>query len=274
MGIRVAWQDIFTETIDEQARPNVSVYHEGVMRLCKKIVRPDTTIDWRHLPRYSGSLHYLYPALVNDLIIANEVIKTEEEGYDAVVVGCFCDCALQACREAVRIPVMGPCESAMLLAQLLGRKFSVVTIHPHYISLMETNLRLYGWRDRAISNRPIRSIPDEPFYWGLMIDAFQGKAERLVATFEKVALGCVEDGADVVICGCAPCGAALTLAGYQEIADTGVRFVSPATAMLKLAEIMVDLRRTIGLTKTEALVGPYQTPPESMMAQIREMLSF
>jgi hypothetical protein len=74
--------------------------------------------------------------------------------------------------------------------------------------------------------------------------------------------------------GCYPAAAALPLAGYREIGNTGVPFISSAAAAVKLAEVMADLRQCIGLTKTEALAGPYKTLPREMLIQMRKDFSF
>jgi allantoin racemase len=46
--------------------------------------------------------------------------------------------------------------------------------------------------------------------------------------------------------------------------------VGPA-AMVKLAESMVDLRRSIGLTKSEAVVGAYRTTPPHILEDLQAM---
>lgn len=55
------------------------------------------------------------------------VKEAEEEGRDAVIVWCGGDPALDAAREMVDIPVIGPGESMRLLASMLGKRPCVVT---------------------------------------------------------------------------------------------------------------------------------------------------
>lgn len=78
----------------------------------------------------------------------------------------------------------------------------------------------------------------------------------------------MRDGADVVICGCMPYGTALSYAGYTEVANTGVPVVTPLPAMIKLAELLVDLRRSVGLAKSEAVVSPYRSTPEEALQDL------
>ena len=279
MGLKILLQSIIPEhgsilreEAERRTKSVMDIFNEGCLRMAKKVARPDTEITMWYVDKFPGSLSYFYPMAVNDISIINKIIAAEEQGYDAVFLNGFLDNGLQEAREAVNIPVIGPGESGMLLAQLVGRKFAVVTIHPSVIPRMEENLHLYGWEDRAIKNRPIRYF--EPYYFDACVECFRGKPEKLITDFEKVALECIEDGADTVIMGCYPAAAALTLAGYREIGNTGVPFISSAATAVKLAEVMADLRHCIGLTKTEALLGPYRTLPREMLIQIRKDFAF
>ncbi|MEM6741971.1 MAG: aspartate/glutamate racemase family protein, partial [Pseudomonadota bacterium] len=55
------------------------------------------------------------------------IMDVERQGFDAAIIGCFGDPGLEAARELVTMPVVGPCESAMLTAAGLGHKFGVLT---------------------------------------------------------------------------------------------------------------------------------------------------
>lgn len=50
------------------------------------------------------------------------VKKAEQDGYEAVIIWCAEDPALAAARELVDVPVIGPNQSARLLASMLGKK--------------------------------------------------------------------------------------------------------------------------------------------------------
>ena len=53
--------------------------------------------------------------------------QAEREGYDAVVLYCFSDPALTACREALQIPVVGAGQCALLAAVNLGYHVGLLT---------------------------------------------------------------------------------------------------------------------------------------------------
>ena len=73
-----------------------------------------------------------------------KIIDAEKEGCDAAVIDCMGDPGLQASRECVKIPVIGPCETAMHYASMLGHKFSVITVLERLRPQFENQALLYG----------------------------------------------------------------------------------------------------------------------------------
>src|SRR5690349_15129478 len=59
--------------------------------------------------------------------MAIAAIKAEKEGADAIVIESMGDTGLFECREAVKIPVIGMSDSTLRVAQMLGRKFGLIT---------------------------------------------------------------------------------------------------------------------------------------------------
>ena len=59
--------------------------------------------------------------------MVKESIKAEKEGYDAIVIYCFSDVGIDAIRENVRIPVIGPGEVSLAAAHMLCNRITVLT---------------------------------------------------------------------------------------------------------------------------------------------------
>jgi len=87
-----------------------------------------------------------------------KIIDAEKEGCDAVVIDCMGDPGLQGARECVSIPVIGPCETAMHYASMLGHKFSVLTVLNRTVPLLENLSLLYGVSSKLASIAPV-NIP-------------------------------------------------------------------------------------------------------------------
>lgn len=192
------------------------------------------------------------------------------EGYDAAMMGCCGDPGLREARQAVSIPVTAPSESAMLLAQMLGFKFAIITVGPEVILSTEANIYAYGFADRAIKYRPVRY-----FEYDVMMGCLKsGQPEKLIAAFEKVAMECIGDGADVIIVGCVYLGAMFTKIGYNQVGNTGVPVINPAAIALKMAETLADLQKNIGLRRSTSLTSIYSLAPRKMLDQAREVFGF
>ncbi|MDU9393268.1 hypothetical protein [Pseudomonas sp. zfem002] len=114
---------------------------------------------------------------------------------------------------------------------------------------------------------------EDPNFFGVRetYEAMADRPQRWVEMFDEAAYQCVLDGADTVLCGCNPGGALLHMAGYREVRDTGVPVIAGPAAMVKLAETMVDLRRSIGLSKSEAETGLYRTTPANVLEELQSM---
>lgn len=280
METKILWQydSTFEQTGGGSSGEDKELILDNMLEFAHSIARPTTKIvmDFpteavgKHFPGYMR-----YNRALMTVEILERVKQAEQDGFDAAFPGvCYGEFYLQEARQAVRIPVVGPAESAMIMAQLVGARFGVVTLATEDIfaqgpvyghNAVEQNLRLLGWENRAIS-RPVRPLtaPLGP----LLVEAYKGRPERLIEVFEAKALQCVRDGADVVICGCMPYGTALSKAGYNEVAGTGVPVITPLPAMIKMAESLVDLQRSVGMAKSEAVVSPYRSTPDEVLEDL------
>ncbi len=68
---------------------------------------------------------------------------------DAGIIACFDDTGLDAARSAVRFPVVGICEAALVTAGQIAKRIAVVTTLPRSIVPLEELVRRYGFAERA-----------------------------------------------------------------------------------------------------------------------------
>jgi allantoin racemase len=165
-------------------------------------------------------------------------IEAEHAGQHAVIVDCFADPAVDACRELLAIPVVGPGEAAAHVAASLGHRFGVVTVLDSVVPLIEARLRSIGL-DRKLAgvrvvDTPVREIhADRPRL-----------LERMVSAAEQ----CVrQDRADTLVLGCTGflgLGAQL----QQALSDRGLQVpvVSPLRAAVTWAAMLAHLRLSHG----------------------------
>lgn len=181
------------------------------------------------------------------------VLEAEREGIDAVVIDCMDDPALDAAREVASIPVLGPSQTSMHLACLLGHRFSVVTVLERSVSPFEDLARRYGVSERLASVRWV-DIP--------VLDL--GRDRRgLVADLVRESMAAIDgDGAHVIVLGCTGMlGCALELRSALRAEGRGdVPVIDPLPATIRVAEALVDLgiahsKRTYPWPPRKAVAG-------------------
>jgi allantoin racemase len=267
--MKILWQDIFTPRLPFTDKSQV--LWDGLVRLADRVKSKETEITFAWLDKSSELNWYPYLEMMNDLEIIDRVLKAEQEGYDAVIVGCYCDPGVREARGLVDIPVIALSEASMAVAQMLGARFAVVTVWESYVPIMEKNLRLYGWESRAIAKQPVRYFNMD---WNKFIRAIEGDRDGLLAEFEPVALSCIEDGADVIVVGCGYLGPVLTLLNYHEIRGTKVPVIDCGSVGIAAAEAMAGLHRRTGMMPSRHVTSPYPRPPAKKLAAIRERFGF
>ena len=267
--MKILWQDIFTNQIPFTKKSDL--LWNLLSQQAEQLKTEGNEIDFSWLKRSADLNWYPYLEMINNLEIIDQVIKAERNGYDAVILGCYCDPGLREARGVVDIPVIGLSESSMSVAQMIGGRFAVVTVWHSYVPIMEKNLRLYGMEKRAIANRPIRHFDMD---WSTFTDAIQGNSDALVNDFEKIALSCIEDGADVIIAGCGYLGPLLSQLNYREVKGTKVPVIDCVAAGIQTAESMAQLHRKTGLTCSRSKTSPYPRPSIEKLNSIRKRFGF
>jgi allantoin racemase len=175
-------------------------------------------------------------------IMLESVVQAEKEGYQAVITGCAGDPGLDAAREMVRIPVTGPGESGLVLAAMLGFRFSVITILESTVRSSYELARKVGVGDKLAS---VKSV-DVPV---LEVRKHQ---QSTYDALRRVAREAIErDRADVLTMGCA------SLSFYAEWLQKEMQIpvVNCLVAALKMAELQVSM----GLMYSPL---SYPTPPK------------
>lgn len=150
--------------------------------------------------------------------------------YDAVLIGCFSDPAVDALTEVSSLPVIGPGEAGLLAATQLGERFSVLSSDP----------TPKGLRRRIRGIGVEGSFVSEVTIGGSVADLNRDPDRHLSAIVAR-AKGCVAQGADVLVLGCF---ALSFIPGLPEklTAAVGVPVINPVIAGLKAAEAAVLYR--------------------------------
>lgn len=148
---------------------------------------------------------------------------------DAYIIACFSDPGLDAARAETDAPVFGISESAYLTALTQGRLFGVISILKTSIPRHLRYIRHLGLMDRLAGDRAI----------GMGVTALGDEQAALARMIETGRALIDEDGADVLILGCA--GMASQRAALE--AALGVPVIEPCQAACAMALGRVLLSR-------------------------------
>lgn len=202
---------------------------EHIRRTLEQIKRPDTEVTVVNPAHGPVSIESVYDETLAGPPTLELVRRANEEGYDAVVLACFSDPALDAAKEVSDIPVVGIEEATMHVAAMLGHKFSITTAFRSRAPTRDLHVRLRGVEGAYASTLVIEMSV-------LEMDANPEEAKARILELGRQAVE--EDGAEVIILGCAG------LAGYAEDIEQelGVVVLDPTSVAFKVAEALVDLR--------------------------------
>ncbi len=169
-------------------------------------------------------------------------IQAEKEGYDAFVIYCFSDVGIDAIRENVSIPVIGPGEVTLAAAGMLCNRFVVITTEE--INIARTYRRLQKnpiAKEKMIAVRALNLQIEE-----LRINP-NATRERLLSVCQEAVK---TEGVDGVILGC------LGMAQYSEYLEEQlpIKVFDPAFIALAYAEMSAR----IGLRHSESVYPKFK----------------
>ncbi len=201
-------------------------WDEQDRKLFLSFASPETDVDVVSLPRGPSSVES--PKAHAEVIpLVVERALELHRGYDAIVVNCFLDPAVDLLKGILKIPVVGPCEASLALASVLSRKIAIVTVGNEALWMIEERVRTLGYSSYLVSLKGIE----------LTVLQLDENPEKTKSAVVKKAEEAVNEGAEVIVLGCTGLsGLAKTV---QEAINRPV--IDPSGAALKIAEAMVKL---------------------------------
>ncbi|MEA4853088.1 MAG: aspartate/glutamate racemase family protein [Christensenella sp.] len=149
-------------------------------------------IDVQRIPYGTESIE----CSLDEALCAPGIIKlgvdSFAQGYDGIFVSCMGDPGVDALRELVDIPVVGPCRTAMLYAADIAHRFSVITVTDGVVPIIERIALDVGLDGKLVSckavNIPVLELTDTE----RLVDALTGLAFEAVEKYDAqaVILGC------------------------------------------------------------------------------------
>lgn len=225
--------------------PDYGMTPEELADRCARLQQaagPDVELSMECLRKSRVYLDSMLDAALAAPEIVSMAVEAQAMGFDAVVLYCFSDPAVDACREAVSIPVVGGGQAACLSALMVSRQFGLLVsqrarIPEKRLFLGQTGIqptRVCGIAAVELDGCPARA--DLDFTLSRLEAAGQELVERT--------------GAQALVLGC------LSFLGLGELLSSRLRVPVIDAAMASVAMAVACVR--MGLT-TSAM--SYPEPP-------------
>lgn len=197
-------------------------------QLLREYAGPGTEVGIEAVLEGPASIESMYEEYLSIPATARRAVELEREGWDGLILGCYGDPGLDAMRELVSMPVIGPGEATVLVAASLGHRFSIITVVESFVPAMARQMRNVGVGEKLASVRAV-DIP--------VLQLHEDRQRTIEAVVEAGRKAISEDRADTLIVGCMSMG-------FLEIAEAagselGVPVLNPARVSLKFAEALV-----------------------------------
>jgi allantoin racemase len=201
---------------------------ERKSRYLRSVLHPDTQVDVFAAPSGVPYVESSFDLYLTEVAVARKAVEVASRGYDAVVGTAFLDNGLDAVRELLDIPVVGPARTTLYMAATLANRFGVITAAGDLPKHVWACAKVLGVADRLVAVPALTCtvadfLHDEENAVGLMLAA----GKRLIE----------DQGAEAIVLGC---GATTGLASRLGRA-LGVPVLDPGLTAVKYAEMLVAL---------------------------------
>ena len=200
--------------------------------MLSRALSPGTEISVDCIPSGPASIESNTDEVLAGPLLIEAAVRAQREGFDAFVVYCFSDLAVDAIRENVSIPVIGPGETALAAADILSNRFAVITTTAGNISRT---------RRRLMKNRTAQQKMCAVLSLDIPVTDLRENRDQTLACLDAACRTAVEQyGADTVVLGC------LGLAQYGEEMERkyDIKVIDPAFLALAAAELAARLAIT------------------------------
>ena len=198
----------------------------------EKFASKGTEISVEAIQYGAASIESSYDEMLNAPGIIKVAEKAQSDGFDGIITDCMCDPALEALRERLDIPVVGPGRASILCAAELAHRFSVVTVVENVFTIFENKVMGLGLAGKLASvravNIPVLDLADLKKLTGALVD-------ESIKAIE-------EDGAHAIVLGCTGMmGVADNLAETLKKKGYEVPVIDPVAVAVKYLEMLIAL---------------------------------
>lgn len=221
---------VFAQELKQYAGPQTEVYY--------------VTLNTEGSDNYEFEVYeaYMVPRILD------RIRELEQDGYDAVILGCFYDPAIIPAREmCTRMVVVGVAQASIALAKQLSKRFSLLIPRDKNYTHMKEMVEKYHGMDALASIRMLN----------LKVTEIQGDEDfRDRRMEEEIDAAVRQDLAEAVVLACT-----MEIGTFRALQEKfGIPVIDPVVAGLKAAEYLVECRNVCGWYTSKT--GSFETPPK------------
>lgn len=197
----------------------------------KSMMRPDLEIEHTMIDLGPPSIESEFDEALCIPDVMKKAVEAEQSGANAIIIDCMGDPGLKACREAVSIPVVGPAETAMHMASMLGHRFSFVTVLSSMRLMIDNLVAGYELKDSYAAFAAI-DIP--------VLELHDNLDNVIIELTNKSIETVKQDGAGAIVLGCTGflgCAASIRQGLLEEGLDVPV--IDPIPLAVHTADALV-----------------------------------
>lgn len=167
-------------------------YNAGIKKEVDRVTAPDCSISIENLEKGPRSIEGRYDEFLAGPDIVKIACKAQDQGFDGIFIDCFGEPLVPVVRELVDIPVIGGFGGAIMAANMISQKFSIINVLDKVVAMNQTLVRNYGMVEN-IASMPVIGMPVKE------LNDKKKLTERLVA----VSLEAIDThGAQAIVLGC------------------------------------------------------------------------
>ncbi len=167
-------------------------FNAGIKAEVATVTAPDCTVSIENLAAGPQSIESRYDEYLAGPEIVKIAQKAQEEGFNGIFIDCFGEPLVPVVREIVDIPVIGGFGAALMTANMISQRFSIINVLDRVVAMNRTLVRDYGMEENVASmpviGMPVKELKDK---------------KKLTQRLVEVGLDAVEThGAQSIVLGC------------------------------------------------------------------------
>lgn len=254
------WQS----TVDYAKHPS---FVAALQRHAARIVSPGDTVSFHGMDADLGhglpqADVILSPAVFASIVVPlfmRNVLKAQQQGCDAFIIGTFAEPALRELRSMATIPVVSAFEASVLAGCSVAPRIALVTLSEQTVPYLEASIARHRLATRISGIQLVDRVMVET-----TLDQQFEAPEAYLERFRAATRSAIAAGADAVIPAEGVVAAIVAVNGLREVDDVPV--IDAVGVAILAAEHAVTLQRRLGLHASRRRA--YTSPTAAAMAAL------